>query len=99
MSNVLRKIKRNNLPKKKQELKKLQEKINMFDRLPDNCSVCQKPFDKKSREMAFTWVVTVKYDQGKVSLFCPECIEKTKQFLKASGLEEENIEQENDEET
>ena len=56
------------------------EKMFLFDKLPDECSACTKWFDKKNRDMVFSWNVVVK--QEVVRLFCPECIEKTKEVIK-----------------
>ena len=38
----------------KENSQKLAEKIFQFDKLPDECLTCQKPFDKKSKKMART---------------------------------------------
>ena len=51
---------------------KLAEKIFQFDKLPDECLACLKPFDKKSKEMAITWNVVIA-DQDTVRLYCPDC--------------------------
>jgi len=56
----------------KENSQKLAEKIFQFDKLPDECLTCQKPFDKKSKKMARTWSVVVK-EQDTVRLYCPEC--------------------------
>ena len=53
--------------------KDLNEKVGLFDKLQDQCLVCEKPFDKKSKEHAQTWFVTVREEQGVVNLYCPEC--------------------------
>jgi Zn finger protein HypA/HybF involved in hydrogenase expression len=55
------------------------DKVHMFGRLPESCDACQKTFDKKNRDMVFSWNVVVRED--KVRLFCPECISKTKEVL------------------
>lgn len=82
MSNLERKIKRKIAKKEKKDReeleKKMQNKLNMFDMLPDNCLTCNKKFDKKNKEHAMTWTVVVKEEQGKVNLFCPECIAKVR---------------------
>ena len=54
-------------------------KMSLFEKLPNMCSACQKGFDKQSREMVQSWSVMVK--QEVVRLFCPECIEKTREVL------------------
>ncbi len=64
----------------KRELKKqhgvedaMAEKMIMFDRLPDECSACDKEFDKKDRDMVFSWNVVVRNDEQQVRLYCPDC--------------------------
>jgi uncharacterized protein with PIN domain len=51
--------------------KRLTKKLNMFGSLPDNCLVCNKDFDKKSKEHAANWFVNVYRDS--VQLYCPSC--------------------------
>jgi len=75
-NNLKRKIKRKkDIKDEKQAEKELQNKIsNIF--LPDNCSLCNKDFDKRSREMAMTWMVVTEDDTK--ALICPQCWEKSK---------------------
>ncbi len=56
----------------KENSQKLAEKIFQFEKLPDECSSCLAPFDKKSKEMAKTWNVVVR-DEDTVRLYCPKC--------------------------
>ena len=58
----------------------MEDKIHMFGKLPKQCNACEKPFDKKERDMVFSWKVVVMGER--VSLFCPECISKTQQVIK-----------------
>ena len=44
---------------------------------------CDEPFDKKSKDHAMTWRVVVRENPTRISLFCPQCIEKTKEVLDA----------------
>ena len=55
----------------KDNAQKLADKIFQFDRLPDACLACTKPYDKKSKKMATTWNVVAAADA--VRLYCPEC--------------------------
>ena len=64
------------LEAKKEAEDKLVRQAGMFSLRPDSCSVCSKPFDKNSREMAMTWRVIVSEEKKKVTLICPECQEK-----------------------
>ena len=54
---------------------KLKNQMNMFDRLPGQCTSCSKPFPK-TREAHMTWRVVVRNREQLVRLFCPECQEK-----------------------
>ena len=58
----------------------LKKQMNMFDRLPGECSTCEKDFPK-TREAHMTWKVVVKTEKQKVWLFCPECQEKAKELV------------------
>ena len=72
--------------KQRRALKKLSkpeqemaEKVSLFGMLPDSCSACQKSFDKKDKDMVTSWSVVVRESAKTVRLFCPECIDKTKE--------------------
>jgi hypothetical protein len=73
---ALEKAERNQSPAEK----KMGEQIMMFGKLPDMCLTCEKPYDKKSKDMAMTWFVV--QDKGNVRLYCPECWEKAQQIIK-----------------
>ena len=60
-------------PKTKRAQKELKKKMNMFDRLPDECSAWLDPFDKKDREMVMSWRVVVREEESIVRLYCPSC--------------------------
>jgi predicted RNA-binding Zn-ribbon protein involved in translation (DUF1610 family) len=78
-----RKIKRKQEKEAKKQLKKdIAQKVNMFDKLPDECSACQKGFDKKDREMVVSWNVVVREQEKIVRLYCPECWEEAKSIIK-----------------
>lgn len=72
--------------------KDLSEKIFLFNKLPESCDACNKEFDKKDKDMVKSWNVVVK--QEVVRLFCPECINTTKEALETMGFENENKETE-----
>ena len=38
----------------------LTEQISLFEKLPNSCDACNKPFDKTDKEMVFSWKVVVK---------------------------------------
>ena len=51
----------------------LENKVSLFGKLPDECLTCQKPYDKKDKEMVSTWSVVVREEEHSVRLYCPEC--------------------------
>ena len=73
-----RQIKRNKEKKAKKKLaKEVKRQVGLFKLLPEACSVCNAPFDKKNREHYMTWRVAVNEEHQKVALVCPECQENT----------------------
>jgi hypothetical protein len=70
MAKIKRKIKRNN-EKKKQ--KSIQEHMMWFDKMPDHCITCFKPYIKNNKEMAQKWTVVVRKKEDKVNLYCDSC--------------------------
>ena len=66
--------------KKLKRAAKLKKQMNMFDRLPEACNTCGEEFPK-TREAHMTWRVTVRNKEQQVRLFCPDCLEKAKEFV------------------
>jgi len=66
----------------KQAEKDLAQKVNMFDRLPDACTVCSTPFDKLNKEMVTSWNVAVREKEKQVNLYCPSCWDSANEILK-----------------
>ena len=58
---------------------KMAQQVAQFEKLPEQCSTCAAAFDKKEREMIDSWKVVVR--QEVVRLFCPSCVNKTKEAL------------------
>lgn len=78
-ANKLQRQQRTEIREEAEEM--LTKQVGMFGRLPDECNVCHRPFDKKSKEMAQTWTVVVRSQEKLVRLFCPECVEKVKELF------------------
>jgi len=57
---------------KKGATEEMSNKLSQFNSLPDMCLACEKPFDKKDKEMVTTWSVVVRNDNT-VRLYCPDC--------------------------
>ena len=70
-NNLQRKLKRKKyIKERKISEKELAKKIKGIF-LPDQCSNCEQPFDKKSKEMAMTWKVIA--HEARKHLICPTC--------------------------
>lgn len=74
-----RKIKRSSENKAKKDLAK---EVGLFNRLPDMCLTCEKPFDKRDKEMVSTWNVVVNKQEKEVRLYCPDCWSMAKNLIK-----------------
>lgn len=83
MSNkAARKIKRKQAKvKAKEAQKRMQQQMNMFDKIPDQCLTCDKPFDKMSKEDVASFRVVVRESEGKVNLYCDDCWDKAVNIL------------------
>jgi uncharacterized protein with PIN domain len=65
----------------KDKEKDLKQKLNMFDRLPDHCLTCNKPFNRKDKEHVQSWFVVVKNSEQSVKIYCPECWDKATKIV------------------
>tara|TARA_R100000152_G_C6679516_1_gene113736 strand:- start:350 stop:625 length:276 start_codon:yes stop_codon:yes gene_type:complete len=61
--------------------KEIDNVMGMFDRLPDQCSACLAPYDKKDRKMVTSWNVVVKEKEKVVRLYCPQCWTTAKRII------------------
>jgi len=82
MSNIARKIRKRN--------KMIQEKVMLFDALPNKCTGCSLPYDKKNREQVTTWSVMVFNESKTVKLFCPECYSNVQAWAEDAVKEANN---------
>lgn len=79
MGSLKRKLRRN---KEKKLNKKMAKQISMFGKLENECTNCQAPFDRNSKEHAQTWRVAVREKEQKVNLYCPDCWDRTLKLIK-----------------
>jgi len=78
-NNLTRKVRRQHANKNKKEAaKQIKKMVSLFKLLPDVCSGCYAPFDKKSREDHMTWQVNVHESTEDVFLVCPACQENNR---------------------
>jgi uncharacterized protein with PIN domain len=74
MSSLKRKIKRKQAKKKlKESNEKMTETLGLFGKLPDHCLACKVPYNRKSKEAALRWRVSVNAEEETVKLYCPQC--------------------------
>ena len=73
----------------KRELKKqhgvedaVAEKMFLFEKMPNECSACTKPFDKQDRDMVVSWNVVVRQEEDTVRLYCPDCWKAAQKAVK-----------------
>ena len=66
--------------------KELSEKIFLFEQMPDECSACIKPFDKKDKEMVKSWNVVVREQEESVKVYCPNCWNNAIKLLEEFGV-------------
>ena len=59
----------------------LDKKIGLFDKLPKQCTNCDKPYDKKYKKMSMTWNVVVREQEDKVNLYCPVCWDEAHKLI------------------
>lgn len=85
MASLKRKLRRKSSIKMAKYLKKnmksfIQEKIKTslsgIGKVPDNCTLCEKKFDKSDRDQVFSWMLQVDDKRDVYNLFCPPCYEK-----------------------
>ena len=65
----------------------LDKKIGLFDKLPKQCTNCDKPYDKKDKKMAMTWNVVVREQEDKVNLYCPVCWDEAHKLIAQMKVE------------
>ncbi len=59
----------------------MEQKLGLFEKIPENCLTCHKEFDKLNKEMVTSWNVIVREKEGIVRLYCPECMDWAKNFI------------------
>jgi ribosomal protein L44E len=69
--------------KKMKNKPEVEQKMMMFDQLPDECLSCLKPFDKKDKSMVMSWSVVVREKEKVVRLYCPDCWQKAIDVVEA----------------
>ena len=82
MSSPARKIKNQN--------QLIQEKVMLFDALPNKCNGCQEDYNKLNKEQATNWSVMVFNESKTVRLYCPTCYKNVQAWAEDFVKETEN---------
>jgi hypothetical protein len=82
MSSAARKIKKQN--------QLIQEKVMLFDALPNKCNGCQEDYNKLNKEQATSWSVMVFNESKTVRLYCPTCYKNVQAWAEDFVKETEN---------
>ena len=82
MNRKQRRAKKKIINKSKSKSNDLDQKMGLFDLMPDNCFICHKNFDKKDKNMVKSWNVVVREKEQSVKLYCPSCWNKAVKILK-----------------
>ncbi len=62
------------------------QKMGLFDLMPDECFICHKDFDKENKKMVKSWNVVVREKEQSVKLYCPTCWNNAIDLLKQHGV-------------
>jgi len=76
-----RRVKRNKQRKRKKAEKALEEKMNLFEKIPAECNACLRAFDKTNKDMVMSWNVVVREEEQVVRLYCPECWDAARKLV------------------
>jgi uncharacterized protein with PIN domain len=79
MTSISRKLRRNKLKKAQKEV---EATLGLFEKIADKCLTCEAKFDKTNKEHVSSWSVVVRKEEEKVNLYCPECWNGAKDFIK-----------------
>jgi hypothetical protein len=86
MNRKQRRMRKKALKKAKVNEAAFEQKMGLFDLLPDDCMICHAKFDKTSKDMVSTWQVTVREKEKVVRVYCPSCWSKAQNLLNELGI-------------
>ena len=85
MNRKQRRARDRKIKKSKEKTTEVEQKLGLFDLMPDECLVCHKSFDKSNKEMVKTWNVVVREQEKSVKIYCPSCWDNAISILKEVG--------------
>jgi hypothetical protein len=85
MNRKQRRAKDRKIKKSKAKTTEMEQKLGLFDLMPNECMVCHAAFDKTDKEMVQTWNVVVREQEKSVKVYCPRCWGEAIKILKEVG--------------
>ncbi len=86
MNRKQRRARDKQIKKSKEKSTDMEQKLGLFELMPDECLVCHKAFDKTNKEMVKTWNVVVREQERSVKTYCPKCWGDAIKILKEYGV-------------
>jgi hypothetical protein len=86
MNRQQRRARDRKIKKSKQKKTDFEEKLGLFDLMPEDCFICHAEFDKKNKEMVMSWNVVVREQERSVKIYCPTCWSRAKKLLQEFGV-------------
>ena len=74
-----RKLKRNKVKKFNKSMKGA---LTLFNKVPDECLMCEKEFEKTNKEHVSSWSVVVREKEDRINLYCPTCWERGQELVR-----------------
>lgn len=85
MNRKQRRARDRQIKKSKVKTTDMEQKLGLFDLMPNECLVCHKAFDKADKDMVKTWNVVVREQEKSVKIYCPTCWNNAINILKEVG--------------
>ena len=86
MNRQQRRARDKKINKSKKKKTDIEQKLGLFELIPDDCFICHKVFDKKDKEMVKSWNVVVREQERSVKIYCPTCWNRAKDLLEQYGI-------------
>jgi len=86
MNRKQRRARDRQIKKSKNQKTDFEQKVGLFDLMPNDCFICHKNFDKKDKEMVMSWNVVVREKEQSVKVYCPTCWNNAVNILKQYGV-------------
>ena len=86
MNRKQRRARDRQIKKSKNQKTDFEQKLGLFDLMPDDCFICHKRFDKTDKQMVMSWNVVVREKEQSVKVYCPTCWNNAVNILKQHGV-------------